>query len=569
MKQRRISGKKLWYSFLIGMLMAVMVCSCPVTVSAKTVKKTVSVKNGKDITKKLQSALDLAKNNKKNTYKITVKPGKYKINGTLKIYSNTTLNMKGVTFKRAKNNTVMLRFGGNKNYKKYNQAKNITLNGGTWDGNGKTGDLMRFGHGQNLTIKNVTYTNVKEAHHMEFAACKNVRITGCTFKKYKGDRISNHVEALQIDIMRKEHFDYYPSYDETPCVNVTIEKCTFDGLQGAVGTHSAVLGSYHENIRIINNKFKDIAGYAIIGMNYLDSRINNNTIENCGLGIVYRTLSTSRSSVYKPRTKKQISLKKNINLEIIGNTITVVNTGYEERSSAIRLYGQNVKKDEKKIPMGDYRIAGLKVQNNVITQICKGVPVVLDGVENSSVQNNKISCDFVKDGASMGNDTGSAILLQNSTGNTISDNTIVNNKYAEFGEIWGIKVQKNTDDNILSGNVINDVGRDGIGLYESSNVTISANKINGSVRRGISMDEECSQINASGNILQGGEDGIYVSNSTSVILSANQISDNSRYGIFATNKATVTASGNVITASGKRDIWAWNDGVLTGQPLSK
>lgn len=481
---------------------AVMLLCCPAAASAKTVTKTVGVKNGKDITSTLQKALDLADKNKNNTYEITVKPGTYKIKGTLKIYSNTHLYMEGVTFRRVKSGVVMLRFGGSKNYKKYNQAKNVTLTGGTWDGAGKTGDLMRFGHGQSLTLDGVTFTNTKSSHHIEIAACKDVLFTGCTFKNYKGKMGASHVEALQIDIMRKEHFNYYPSYDETPCVNVTVTGCTFDGLNSGVGTHSAVLGSFHQNIQIVNNTFKDIHGYAVIGMNWKDSKINYNTMTDCGTGIEFRTISKSASSVYKPNNGK-VKTDVNLNGEIMGNTIEVnQHSGYKYRISAITLYGKKLTKKSGSIPKGDYRILGMNISDNTIVQNCKGVALMLEGVANSTIQNNNITCNFAKAGYNMGGDGGSALRLDYSTNNAVSNNTVTNKNAANGKQVSGICTYKSSDNNTISGNTVIDFTRDGIIAKNSENITLTANTVTGSGRYGIFSSDKSSML-YNGNIVSG------------------------------------------------------------------
>lgn len=423
-----------------------------VSVSAKTVKITVKAKNKSDITSTLQKQLNKAAASKKNKYRITVKPGTYKISATLRIYSNTTLYLDGVTFKRTVDGQVMLRFGGSQSYTGYNQCQNVQISGGTWNGSGKTGDLMRLGHGKNITLKNVTFTNVKNSHHVEIAACKNVKFTGCTFKNYKGQK-TGHVEALQIDIMRQEHFNYYPAYDETPCVNVTVKNCTFTNLHCGVGTHSAVLGSYHKNISITNNSFSGTYGYAVVAMNYKNSKISNNTITDCGYGIEFKTLSSSACYVPASGTIKTV---QNLNTEISGNTISLKQTGFNQRISAIRIYGAQYTSANGGIPAGNYKISGMTIKDNVIVQNCKGVPIVLIGTDKSTVSNNSITCNFVKKGKTTGGGLGCGICLQNSSNNnTVTGNRLTNNKSAAYGgSVIGIRVYLSSSGNTVYGNTV-------------------------------------------------------------------------------------------------------------------
>ena len=390
------------------------------SVSAKTKTKTYTVqtKGKTDITAQLQKELDRARKGKSKTvYKIIIPAGTYKISKQLKLYSNTHISMKNVTLIRNfssaddKNRHSMVRlkrltaeWNAVKGYEKYKGARNITFEGGVWDCSAVDGaQIIRIGHAQDLKFKNVIFTNVKNAHHMELAACKNVEFTGCTFSNFSGSWESNsNYEALQFDIMRSEHFPTYASYDETPCRNITVKNCTFEKLQRGIGSHSAVAGSYFKEINIKKCRFSDITGYAVTAFNYIDSEISGNTITNCGAGIYFCTMSSINKNMYAPITKSKFSVKKDTNSVIKNNAIIIKETDYQKTNYGIALYGKNVKKiinvkdptGPYYIPKGDYRVGGVTVKGNMIILNCEGYGITLRGARNSIITGNIIGLSY-------------------------------------------------------------------------------------------------------------------------------------------------------------------------------
>lgn len=176
-----------------------------------------------DFEKAFQKALDVARDSKdKNTiYRIKIPAGTYKAGSCFNVYSNTYIDMEGVTLVRTSGSS-MFRFGRSEDVKKisgYTGFKNITFHGGTIDGQGAQhgykSTLLRFAHASDVTIEDMTLTNTSNSHNIEFAACQNVTINNCVFSDYHGKADSNN-EAIQIETLQKSHFGSYGRYDETP-----------------------------------------------------------------------------------------------------------------------------------------------------------------------------------------------------------------------------------------------------------------------------------------------------------------------------------------------------------------
>ena len=339
-----------------------------------------------DFEKAFQKALDVARDSEdKNTiYRIKIPAGTYKAGSCFNVYSNTYIDMEGVTLIRTSGSS-MFRFGRSEDVKKisgYTGFKNITFHGGTIDGQGAQhgykSTLLRFAHASDVTIENMTLTNTYSSHSIEFAAAQNVTINNCVFSDYHGKADSNN-EAIQVETLQRDHFASYGKYDETPNRNITITNCTFKNVQRGVGTHAAIVGCYHSNIRIENNKFINIPGYAIIATNYINSSIKNNEI-----------------------TDKKY---KNVNY-------------------GIQLLGEYRSKKKGNIPKGDYRVYGVQVYGNEITLKNASYGIWLNGTGKIRVNNNVINMQVPKKAS--GKSGGTAVRVISSKGSRINGNTIIN-----------------------------------------------------------------------------------------------------------------------------------------------
>lgn len=557
---------------LLFIALALIITIVPISAYAKNITITLPIENGSDITEIWNSAAKDAKEDLANEYTIVIPKGTYTVEGQLKLWSNTHVIMNGATLKNVSGEYTMLRLGNVSDLEEnptpgYSGFKNISIEGGTFDGGGYENAIFRVGHAQNITLKNVVFTNVKNAHHVEFGAVKDVLVEGCTFSKFIGNFADEtNYEALQIDALAGDHFSSYaPNDDETPSVNVTIKNNTFDTLQRGVGTHTGVINSYFDNIKIINNIFNKITGYAIIATNYTNALIDNNVITNSGAGIIYRTIEQAHENFYASKINNNIHNKYvDMKSKITNNKITITkgfnNINYKNVGYAIELYGENLAKNVGSVLKGDYRVSGVNVSGNVIALNNVSYGIWLQGAIDNIINNNKITTKFTSNTfvSKDGGNTGDGIKLVLSEKNTISGNTISNTTAKDNRKLApdmnGINLNQKSNNNKVLNNTINNSIKDGIHVDASNSNTIQNNKVNSSLRHGINIESSKGNIiNKKNTIDLSAEFGIRLSKSSSNTIESNTITNNSSDAIHVeTNSTDNTIKLNTL-ASKKRD----------------
>ncbi len=391
-------------------------------------------------------------------YYYKVPEGTYYVS-QLRLFSNSIVDFTGCTLIKNSSEGTMIRLGaksewdeanGGAGYPGYSGYSNITIIGGTFDGGGFKQAIMRFGHSSDITIRDATFRNVYNTHMIEVGACKNIHIENCTFYGFKGNWTSTtNYETVQFEITAGGHFSAYkPDNDETPCRDCSVTGCTFRDLQRGIGTHTAVVNNYFDNMVFENNYFENITGYAISALNYTNSRINGNTIANCGSGIIFGTMQKARSNFYAARTgSNSRSSYIYTNSQINGNNIYVkpgYHGKYKNMPYGIQIYGEKLSKSKNGIPKGDYRCGGVTVSGNTIH---------LSGTEYG-------------------------IWLLNSVKNTVSYNSVSNAKG------HGIYLDKGIGNKFI-GNAVNNSKRSGIALYGAKKSYVIGNKISKSKDYGI------------------------------------------------------------------------------------
>ncbi len=508
--------------FTIGMI---LVPTAKVNAATQTID--ISITKTEDAGKEIQDCLDKAKGDQSgNTqYVFNFPKGEYDLFDTvLKVYSNSTLNMDGCTLRRSGPEgkwKSMLRIGNSTGDEKtgdkvvvgaygYDGYHDITINGGTFDGNGLNAaandvncpSMLRFGHGSNLTFNGVTLKNVNDNHHMEFAACKGITIRNCVFEGFvpkNGKTGANAVnyannEAVQFDIMHnKEHFTQYPYYDDTPCADIVVDGCTFTNLQRGLGTHSAVAGSYFTNISFTNNTFTNITGYAITATNYKNAVITGNKINDCGAGIIFRTMVQSHDTFYTPLSGT-FTIDGDSNSVIENNEINISDKKYSRATPyGISLYGEIVKNDipiilkdfEDKVPAGNYTLKNVKLRNNKITMNNAGYGIWLQYADDCEISKNSVVMD-IKTGVS-GKGNSDCLRLVSSKNDVVSDNSFVNKKNnKKTAKACGIVITTKSSATII-GNTIKNSPKDGIFVVTKSSATVKKNTINKTGRYGLNV----------------------------------------------------------------------------------
>lgn len=520
--------KSRWKRYLFTCVMGMVMLFClGLPAHAQTVKTIdVTISPQESASRTIQKALDEALEDQSGgtLYVINLPKGTYSLISVLKVFSYTTINMNGCTLKRGEDKS-MLRIGYEEDVKSgYNGQHDITIQGGTFDGDGRNSkvnsSMVRLGHGKNITFKNVTFQNVYNSHHVELAACDNVLFDNCIFKDFygKGDTAnSGNNEALQFDVLHNaDHFPKYPGFDDTPCSNITVTNCTFNNLQRGVGTHSGVAGSYFTNITFTNNTFTNIKGYAMMATNYKDSTISGNVVQNCGAGILFRSMVQEYNNFYTP-LKGKATIVNNANSVITNNVIQVSDHKYKTTAYGISLYGENLKSKKKDVPKGNYTLKGVTVSGNTITMNNSGYGIWLQGANNCNVLNNTVTMNIAASVSGKGNSD--CIRLVKSKSNQITNNVLTQKKKnKKTKEACGIVVTTN------------------------SNATIKNNKINNSPK-----------------------DGIFVTAKSSAKITGNTIKKCGRYGLFAAEKSTITDKKNTIKKAKKEARKASADSKIKGK----
>jgi len=255
----------------------------------------------------LQAALDAV--NASGGGEIYVPPGTYLLSSglPLRIHANTTLTLSpATTLRRGMNSDSILvngltgqALGG------YTGQSNITVRGGTWDANGVafptycTG--LSFGHCSDISVHDTTILDIPGYHAIELNSTSGGRVRNCRLfgLQQAGDR--TFTEAIQIDTATTGTFPWFGPYDDTPCTDIEISGCTI-GASGTVGTtawtrgvgsHTAVIGVWHTDVRILGNQFTSLLGYAVRAFSYNNLIISNNTVVGCDAGFQVRTADSA------------------------------------------------------------------------------------------------------------------------------------------------------------------------------------------------------------------------------------------------------------------------------------
>lgn len=252
----------------------------------------------------IQRALDQSRDDEINYYTIIVPKGVYEIHGTqrLRIYSNTTLNLTGVTIKKMSDSGVgaMLLVanprletgkstaaGGGYTKGGYTRGHDMKIIGGTFDSGTGYGNnystLCTFSHVRNMTFDGTTFIykpkKTDDAHMMEFGASKDITIKNCKFlgnqKVGEAIQIESAVKGVSgSDLMGKE--------DGTATKNVSIVKCVFNNFQYAIGTNHGCKKDKYTGFLIKNNTFEKISKYILCAYNYRKTVIKGNIVKNSG-----------------------------------------------------------------------------------------------------------------------------------------------------------------------------------------------------------------------------------------------------------------------------------------------
>ena len=418
----------------------------------------------------IEKALKQAKNKTNISLTVNVPSGTYTLTSGLHIYSNTTLNLKSNTkFVRSFSSGSMLKCGTQNDVNTgYDGYVNISVSGGIWDNNyTEQTCCMRFAHCQNVSLKNMIVKNVFDSHHIEIGAADNMTLDGLTVKGYKRQKNTSG-EAVQIDpVHSSEHFKGYQLLDDTPCKNITVKNCLFQNVFSGVGTRSGVVGSYFDNMKIINNTFTNISDKAICTFNYINSQISGNVINNASVGIFFEEYPTRyvASKLYMPFDKSaSTKVITDINTKINNNTISVHRNSNYAQSCGIGIYGGILSKDTAKktgLKNAKYLVKNVTVTNNNITVNTASSC----GMEFKYMYDSKVLSNTVVDTAKA-NKHMNGIRLFHSEGNKVGSNKLSGTMYQ------GISLYSGSANNNICSNTVKGARKFGVAVFDSAQAVI-------------------------------------------------------------------------------------------------
>lgn len=228
---------------------------------------------------------------------LTLKKGTYNLTNAILVPSNVTIVLKDGVVMNKTNNThtkelkaghVMIECVRSSRIKRkgivggYNGEKNIRIVGEgkvTMNlGRCNKSEAIRIPHCQNVSIENISFTNLRDGHFLELDASKNVTISNCTFSNNKnGQRC-----AINLDTPDKVTNGFngsYSKFDKTPNLDVTIQNCGFYNLYRGIDTHRYSPGKYHTNVKVLNCTFQNSVQSPIMMENWQNAVITGNTFD--------------------------------------------------------------------------------------------------------------------------------------------------------------------------------------------------------------------------------------------------------------------------------------------------
>lgn len=536
-------------------------------------KKTFTAKKyNNNFSRALAAALDTArkKATAKTPARVVIAKGYYKLDRTVKVYSNTTLVATGSKFRYCGN---LLRNGFDKlkgSGYGYTSARNITIKGGEWEqlvdykyagspDDTRMHSTFRFAHCYNIKVLNASFKNNYNCHDIEIAGVKNSEFYNNTFYNIKSvNGISNNGgrESFQIDVNTSSAMPYFPSYDKTPCKNINIHHNTFKNKFRAIGSHHAVIGKTYNNISVHHNKMTNIAGLSVYAVYWTNSKIYSNTMSDVGFGVDLRSMIGGGALNFYNLNKLSYndSEKAVVNSKtyIYDNTIQIrTDKNILAKTCGVRVLGDYYAKDDKTTgtKAGVYKIYNVNVgvdasgqayPNRISGNLSAGVQISY-GV-NTVIKNNIIDLN----NSSMSSNSG--IELRGCDNTLISSNSLLNGKKSGAKGINAYESADGTFGSLInvSDNQINGFEYAGVFVKKASAVNITNNSITNCLNSSIAL-KAVTESQITNNSLSDGVYGISITdNCDSSQIMSNTVTA-SQTGLNIVCSGNVTASGNSFT----------------------
>lgn len=497
---------------------------------------------------------------------VTVPNGKYYIDKSLVIYSDTTLSLSsGAEIIRTVYDVPMIRdYSGTQSEvlggQGYGYAKNITITGGTWNGNvsGKSfatkEDIMRIYCATNVKISDCTIKGVCGDHHLDFASVDKINVSNVKFSGFvklstvdyssleKGDENQNELNSDTLSSITSEAVQF-DMFEGKGCKNVTVSGCTFDGVLSGVGNHHEKENT--SNIKILNNTFKNVENTCVNLYSFTTTEVSGNTATNVrSFARVYGgsdcTIDNNTISTYTDTAKSKFNMFRVSDkavLTISNNTINGAGL------AGIKLDGSS-----------NANITGNKISKTPYNAITVNESTAMIS-KNTITNAGNIGVYFSKGKGSANNNTITEAALRGIGIQNKSQVTAISGNTITKGKEQGIYVSENSKVDSITKNTVKNSGTDAISILNATVTTIGGstenkNTINTPGASGIYVSgavvTEISSNEISDAAKTSGAAAIRLNNiTTSVKVANNKLTASKQYGVYTTS-ATADITGNVI-----------------------
>ncbi|MCP3025426.1 right-handed parallel beta-helix repeat-containing protein [Halobacillus sp. A5] len=429
-----------------------------------------------DDTQAIQTVFDEA--NDSDGIEVLFPPGTYRVTDPLYIRKNTKVIAHNAIIDKKHDGTFLLNIESDSEDTGYDGHGNIYIEGGIWNSNAPDytgGTAFVFGHGENITFRDITLLDVNPGHAIEFNACKNVLVDASKFFGMVDVDGKEYSEAIQLDLMKSQGvFPWKDSnFDNTPCQDVIIQNCLFgaseeNGAWGrAVGSHSATADRWHERIFITNNIVKDCHHWAFRAYSWNDVTINDNMIFDCGGGISLDPNAVDGSDDTDTDGNATGTSNKIERFTIQGNRIK----GGGSYGSAMSITGDD-----------DNLLVNATISDNQVIDYDGGYALYISRVTDSTISNNilkNVELAIKLSECWLVNVTGNLLRSVAETGiEAFSNNEEINisGNSLFFVRGHGIWVSGN-DTTAITSNLFTGIGYASDGDYQGVRVTTSSDRI--------------------------------------------------------------------------------------------
>lgn len=475
-----------------------------------------------DDTIAIQAALSLAKNNP-DVVKVVIPPGTYKVTDTLSVYGETTIDANGAVIMRHHEKHILMNGDIGDEFMGYNGNSDITILGGTWDGNvteyhsaGFAG--LCFIHCQNIVLDGCIVKDIMSAHAIDLAGVKNCEIKNVKCLGYmlhtNPASQRDYSEAIQIEVCVEAGWDVFGLHDGTPCQDIRIINfdCGPSGTEGTtawmagVGHHGAVAGVYTEKISITNTVFKDQTFGGVRAFKWRDVTIKDCKFFNCGKGVIFDIAQANSSNskdiagvqtgtaeagsnaviencVFEGNMDTPIYALGSSNNDALVDGIKVVNCDFRNSNAVLYFkYARNISFSNCRFRDFTVGMITLALVDGFIFDNCRAESITKHAIRASGSDTERILKNIFINKNTFSDVSEHILTASNAENLFVGNNTVVNSSTGDTVDafnIWGASNKGKIFDNVIL-NAQSTKGRTGVFLTTAcTDISVTNNTVIG------------------------------------------------------------------------------------------